>query len=97
MGKSSVCFSSFEKFLNVKDDGQFHSIIASLSCVGIKAQLDTSDEILPLVEFVNKLEIQIKHLVIDVPIIQNYTVLLKQTISINAMIHHDGIIYINII
>ena len=97
MGRTFFCFTSLEKFLNVKDYGQFHSVIASFSCVVIKAKLDTSDEIGPLVEFVNKLEIQIKHLVIDVPIIQNKTVLLNQIININAMIHHDGIVHINVV
>ena len=83
-------FSSLEKFLNVKDDGQFNSIIASLSCVVIKAQLATSDEIEPLVEFVNRAEGPMKHLVIGVPIIQDNKVFQKQIMNYNAMIYHNG-------
>ena len=89
-----MSFSSLEKFLNFKDDGQFNTIIASLSCMVIKAQLATSEEIGQLVKFVKKLGVQMKHLVIDVPIIKNDTVLLDQIMNYNAMIYHDGrIIY----
>ena len=87
-----MCFSSIENFLNFKGGRQFNSIIASLSCVMIKAQLNTRDEIGPLVEFVNRLEIQMKHLVIEVPKIKNYTVLQDQIMNYNAIIYHSGII-----
>ena len=83
-------FSSLEKFLNVKHAGQLKSIIASLSCVVIKAQLTTSGEIEPLLEFIQGFEIAMKHLVIEVPIIQNYTVLQDQIMNYNAGIYHDG-------
>ena len=52
--------------------------------------MDTSDKIGPLVEFVNSLEVQKKHLVIETPIIKNYTGLQNQVMSYNAMIYHDG-------
>ena len=85
-----MCFSSLEKFLNLKSDRQLNSIIASLSCVVIKAQLATSNEIGLLVKFVHGFEIQVKHLVINVPIIQNYTVLQDQIMNYNARLYHDG-------
>ena len=85
-----MCFSSLEKFLNFMGDIQLNSIIVSLSCGVIKAQLDTSDEIGPLAEFVNQLEIQKKYLVIEVPKIHNSTVLKNKIMNYNAMIYHDG-------
>ena len=85
-----MCFSSLEKFLNLKSDGQLNSIIASLSCVVIEAHLTTSDKIGLLVEFVHGFQMQMKHLVIHVPIIQNYTVLQDQIINYNAKLYHDG-------
>ena len=56
----------------------------------IKAQLTTSGEIEPLLEFVHGFEIPMKHLVIEVPIIQNYTVLQEQIMNYNGGIYHDG-------
>ena len=66
------------------------SIVASLSCVVIKAQLTSSDEIGPIMEFANSFEIQIKHLVIEVALMPNSTVLQNKNINYNAMIYHDG-------
>ena len=83
-------FSSLEKFLSFKGDVQLNSIIASLSCVVIKTQLTTSKEIGLLVEFVQGFEIPMKHLVINVPTIQNYTVLQDQIMNYNARIYHNG-------
>ena len=85
-----MSFSSIEKLLSFKGDVQFNSVIASISCTVIKTQLDSSNEIGPLVEFVNSIEIQMKHLVIQTPIIQNYTVLQDQVMNYNAIIYHDG-------
>ena len=56
----------------------------------IKAQLATSDDIEPLVEFVNRAEVPMKHLVIGVPIIQDNKVFQKQIMNYNAMIYHNG-------
>ena len=83
-------FSSLEKFLHFKQAGQLKSIIAYSSCVAIKAQLATSNEIEPLLQFIHGLEIPMKHLVIEVPIIQNYTVLQDQIMNYNARIYQDG-------
>ena len=87
-----MSFSNLEEFVNLKSDRQFNSIIASLSCVVIKALLTTSKDIELLVEFVHGFEIQMKHLVINVPIIQNYTVLQDQIMNYNARIYHDSMI-----
>ena len=92
-----MSFSSIRRFLNVKNDGQLNSIITSLSCVVIKAQLATSNELVPLVEFANGLKMKSKYLVIGVPIIQNYTALQHLTMNYNAMIYHNGIIILNFI
>ena len=89
-GRSTLLFSSLKNFLNFKGDEQFNSIIISLSCVRIKAKLDTSDEIGPLVEFVNQLEIQKKHLIIETPVLKNYTVLQDNIMTYNVGIYHDG-------
>ena len=85
-----MSFSSLRKFFNFKVDEQLNSIIASLSCVVIKAQLANSDEIGPLVDFVHGFKIRRRHLVIEVPTIHNSTVLQTQIINYNTMIYHDG-------
>ena len=85
-----MSFSSLRKFFNFEGDEQLNSIIASLSCVVIKAQLATNDEIGPLVDFVRGFKIQRRHLVIEVPTIHNSTVLQTQIINYNTMIYHDG-------
>ena len=59
----------------------------------IKANLTTSDEIGPLVKFVNGFEIQATHLNMEVAKIHNYTVLQDQIMNYNARIYHDGRIY----
>ena len=63
----------------------------------IKANLATSDEIGPLVEFIHGFEIQIKHLVIDIPIIQNDTVLQDQVMNYNAKIYYNSMIIFKVI
>ena len=63
----------------------------------IEANLTTSDEIGALVKLVNGFEIQAIHLNMEVPTIENYTMLQDQIMNYNARIYHDGMILFKVI
>ena len=85
-----VRLSSNEKFMGLKDDERLLSIVSSTSCLATVAENDSNEEVSKMIDFISGLNVQEKHLLIQMSSGLESNVLKKKRINFNVVISHSS-------
>ena len=90
MGAVRIRFFSVDSLKKAKDDKRFVTMVESLNCIKVIANVRASNEIVVLMEFMNSLrKVSAKHIIIKIPKLTNIALL--EQISINYEVNmHEG-------
>ena len=85
-------FSNVDQLLKVKDDNTFQSIMASITCLMALAEVNHTEEVSQLVDFVNEQRSATKQLVVTQQSRLNATLIQNKRLNFNLIVHQreDG-------
>ena len=85
-------FSNVDQLLKVKDDNTFQSIMASITCLMALAEVNHTEEVSQLVDFVNEQRSATKQLVVTQQSRLNATLIQNKRLDFNLIVHQreDG-------
>ena len=86
VGRSTLRFRDVDQLLDVKDGNIFQSIMSSISCLMTLAEVDHTEEVSQLVDFVKEQRVVDKHLVVTVSTL-NITSVLNKSFNFNVIVH----------
>ena len=92
IGRDTLRFSNVGHFLKVKDDNTFQSIMTSITCLVALAEVNHTEEVSQLVDFVNEQRSVTKQLVVTQQSTLNATLIQNKRLNFNLIVHQreDG-------
>ena len=83
-------FGNVDVLLGVKDSNVFQSIMTSISCLTILAEVENTEEVSKLVDIIKDQRVVTKGVVV-IASAQNLTSLLNKSFNFNVFIHYRDI------